>query len=575
MSFNPASFSTIKSIGQRLLKSIESENATSLPVGLFDDDSRLSLESIIDLDLDELRACISKTVDILKQQLFEGFALICRRRTSFLPIHRLPPEILSASIAHSMADIECHNHQKRLIQLSTVSRWWREVALGTPSLWGVISSQDPGWIVSLALKRSKDAPLTILYESTSYSSNLYGGESNRESMGSDDFLGLVSPHTARWADATLPLLGSSGDSVEWLNNHPIQLSRHLQRLNLGWDGSPSTDNAITRFFGHTECLLDFKPRNLHVVPADIIRILASTRQVISLDLDSLVASVQQEEPSDGGNNTPPPTIDLPRLKTLSLKGLPPSLMDPIVRNLDPSTMEMATIVHDIAAEGDPPTGPHPFATFTARLVATRSWIEVLMKSEGIDLRPCSRTNRNFSIDLLGGRSTILKWLRLRCLPQITREYSLELEIDSEILGEDPDPVVLDNLMRFTQVGSVLLRGRREAWRWMWLLSLPDAVKTDSVNSKRNVPIKSWLWPHLTYVYFNGDHVDEFTTLAVLLARYGARSATGDSTTAEKDGVPCRLERLRVRPGDNIWRAEVFDRIKELVGPGCFRWIKPK
>ncbi|KAG8943086.1 hypothetical protein FRC04_003232 [Tulasnella sp. 424] len=570
MAFKPASISTIKSVSQCLLNSIKSENAPFLPAGLFDD-SRSPWQFTSDLDLDELRACVSKTFDLLKQQLFDGFALTCRRRNSLLPIQRLPPEIFSASIAYTMAEIECHNHQQRLIQLSTVSWWWRQVTLGTPFLWGVISSKDPYWIVSLALERSKDAPLTVLNESSSYSSTLLGGNSYRSSIESGDFFGLVSPHTARWADATLPWLGSGSDSIKWLSQHSTHLSRHLLRLNLGWDGSPSTDNATTRFSGHTERLLDLKLQNLHVVPADIIRILAAARRMVSLDLDSLVTSVQQEQPSDENSDLPPSPIDLPCLKRLTLKGLPPSIMDPVVRNLNPLTLERASIVHNIAVEGDPTTHPDPLGSFTAGLIATRSWTQVRTISSGISLKPCSGTIRNFDVELQGDLAAVLAWLRLRSLAHVTRRGSLQLDISSETLGENPDQGVIENLMRLPEVGSIVLWGRAESWRWMWLLSLPDAVQVNSVALKYDDPIKSWLWPDLRYMHVEGDCIDEFTILSVLLARYGPRE-TGGGSTAKNGGAPGRLAKLQVRPGQKAWQAEVLDRIKELLGPGRFRWV---
>ncbi|KAG8971853.1 hypothetical protein FRC05_010520 [Tulasnella sp. 425] len=566
MPFKPASPSTIKSVSQCLLKSIESESTLLLPAGLFED-LQGPQEFPKDLDPNELRAYISETTERLKQRLLHNTTAVLRRHNSLLPIQQLPPEILSACITHSMTEIECHNHQRRLIQLSTVSWWWREVTLGTPSLWSVISSKDPEWIVSLALERSKDAPLTVLYEKTSSSSSLSGGQSNRVSVASGEFFGLVSPHTTRWADTTLPLLGSSSDSIEWLTHHPIQLSRHTRKLHLGWDGSPSTDNAITRFSGHADCLLDLKLRKLHVVPSDIYRILATTHRMISLDLDSLVASVQQEQPS----RPSPPEIDLPCLTKLALKGLPSSIMDPIVRNLDPSALDMACIEHNVV-EGDPVTHTDPFASFTARLLATGTWIEIKTTSSWVSLRPCLEHTRNFDdhivIRLQGERVAILAWLRLRSLPQITREYWLELHISTYFLSENPEQTLIENLMRFSNVGSVTLWGRTESQRWIWLLSLPDVMQTDLFDSKSDNPIKSWLWPGLRYLRFNGDYADEFTILSVLLARYGSRPGGGS-------GAPSRLLGLEVRPGKKAWRAEVVDRIKKLVGPGCLKWVKPK
>ncbi|KIO22515.1 hypothetical protein M407DRAFT_216352 [Tulasnella calospora MUT 4182] len=216
----------------------------------------------------------------------------------------------------------------------------------------------------------------------------------------------------------------------------------------------------------------------------------------SLDLESLVVLEVEDEarPENHPIETSVATINLPHLTKLNLKWLPPSILDPIVQNIDVSILEKVSITHDMVDE-DPAKPQDPFASFIARLVATEYWV----------------------------------------------------------------------------VGYVLLSGYRESWRWIWLLSLPDAVQASSVNSE--TPIKSWLWPELEYLNISGDSINEFTILSVLLARYGPRSTT-TSITQKKD-LPHRLTRLFVRPRKKAWRAEVLDRIRELVGPGCFLWDKPQ
>ncbi|KIO22482.1 hypothetical protein M407DRAFT_27979 [Tulasnella calospora MUT 4182] len=211
MSAKPASLSKISLTGQHLLKSIESENP--LPLGFLSEKAQQGpRESIQVNDPDELRACILATVDLLKHRLLETAAAVCRRHNSLLPVQRLPPEILSTCFGHAMTEIDSHNRQQRLIQLSNVSSWWHRVTLGAPSLWGVIHSKDPDWIVVLALERSKDATLAVTWYTASYKGNLRGGESY--SIGAEDFFKLVSPHTNRWRDATLPKLGSGSTSID-------------------------------------------------------------------------------------------------------------------------------------------------------------------------------------------------------------------------------------------------------------------------------------------------------------------------------------------------------------------------
>ncbi|KIO22486.1 hypothetical protein M407DRAFT_27982, partial [Tulasnella calospora MUT 4182] len=208
----------------------------------------------------------------------------------------------------------------------------------------------------------------------------------------------------------------------------------------------------------------------------------------------------------------------------------------------------------------------PFAPFIARLLETISCVSVHLHSTGITLVPFSKPACECDIELQGELSVVLPWLRLRTLPQIAQAYSLKLIINSA--GENPEQAVIDNLMRLPQVGHVVLEGYRESWRWVWLLSLPDAVETNSVDSKTTTT-KSWLWPDLEYLHFNGDNVNEFTVLSALLVRYGSQPM--GRPIRQKDTAPRRLARLEVQPGNNEWRAEVLGRIRELVGPGCFAW----
>ncbi|KIO22480.1 hypothetical protein M407DRAFT_27976 [Tulasnella calospora MUT 4182] len=571
MSLNPASCSTINFVEQCLLKSIASEN--SLPRGLFGDPLKQARwEPPQALDLNELRPCISATVELLKHRLLETAAAICQHHNSHLPIQRLPPEILSACIDHAMVEIDGHNHQKRLIQLSTVSSWWRKVTLGTPSLWGVVHSKDPDWIVSLALDRSKDSPLSVLWEVASDTGNLRGGESHRDSIGAGDFFRLVCPHTNRWRDVTLPRLGPGCTSTDWLNQHKIQLSRHLQRLSLCWDGSASKGDPITGFSGLAERLLELKLHKLHVHPPDIRRILAASSRLVTLDLESLVALDEEEtetQPENEPNGTSRAAIDLPYLTRLNLKWLPSSLLYPIVRNLNPTDKIKVSLTHSMATQSNQDTTPEskPFASFIAHLIATQRWVTVHPQSTKVIITTRSCSTNHYSVDLRGPPSVILPWLRLRCLPQITREHSVLLRISSDDLGGDPDRVVIENLMRFPKVGYVNLLGSRESWRWAWLLSLPDAIQMESASSQKRGG--SWIWPELMYLNVNGDLVNEFTLISVLLARYGQQS-TGESTT-KQNHPPRRLEALLVRPRERVWRAEVLDRIRELVVPGCFKW----
>ncbi|KAG8909936.1 hypothetical protein FRC01_006636, partial [Tulasnella sp. 417] len=415
--------------------------------------------------------------------------------------------------------------------------------------------------------RSKDSPLTIVHEEPTHTTTLSGRCSCYVSIGPEEFFGLVSPHTDRWGNTSLRRLGAGSSSTEWLNQHKIQFSPHLRQLNLCWHESPSTETLITRFSGVTECLLELTLQNLHVSSADIIRILSTSDRMTSLDLETLLVSEQENDvlPDNSLSSARPPTIDLSCLKKLRLKGLPPSLFSLVVEGVNTSNLEKVTISHRFATEENSAPSHDPFASFVARLLVTLSSISVRPHSAGVTLAHFSKSACECDIELQGAASVVLPWLRLHSFPQFTQEYSVALVISSDELG-DPEQVIIDNLMHFPKVGSVELKGSSESWRWAWLLSLPDAVKR-TVGPERTT--KSWLWPDLEHLNIHGDNVDEFTILSLLLARYGSRHT--EKLISQKRAAPRQLAKLEVRPGGNEWRPEVVDRIRELLGPGCFQW----
>lgn len=74
------------------------------------------------VDQVKLRAGISEAVELVKQRLHSSIATAHRYHNTLLPIKKLPSELLSTTIGHAMAEVDCYNYQERLIQLSGVHR---------------------------------------------------------------------------------------------------------------------------------------------------------------------------------------------------------------------------------------------------------------------------------------------------------------------------------------------------------------------------------------------------------------------------------------------------------------------
>jgi hypothetical protein len=85
------------------------------------------------------------------------------RRNTLAPVSRLPTEILArifATIAHSCLDGFGYPILSWICSVTAVCGHWRAIALGCPSLWCFINSNQPIWNEEM-LKRSKAAPLII------------------------------------------------------------------------------------------------------------------------------------------------------------------------------------------------------------------------------------------------------------------------------------------------------------------------------------------------------------------------------------------------------------------------------
>ncbi|KAG9017067.1 hypothetical protein FRB90_001892 [Tulasnella sp. 427] len=509
-----------------------------------------------------------------------GLLELRRRHNSLLPIHRLPLEILSAIVEFALSSIHADYRLQRLLQISSVCFTWRTVAIATPSLWSTISSRNTTNTITLALERSKDAPLSAWFIVGDYSTNLDGYSEYLDTRCSDNFLDFIYPHKHRWCVVSLQNMGCS-TALRMLNERGVHLSGHLQQLNITWAGSPS-DGDLVPFFGVAEQLVELQLRNLLVSRDDILRILSTSPKLTSLHLESLlVQNVEDGTATDSQNSCSGfPDIRLPCLTTLKLIRIPSILMTSIMKTVETCGLRNVEIVLDTGvpenALEDSNHAPSytEIEAFIPRLIEASNtlWFRVKLLSDGLSFDPlCTTPACAFNVKLIGSYSTLLPWLRLRLLPLETHSYELDF---SHERGEELEQVDVANLVRLHKLGSVVLKGAMESWRWIWMLSLPDAVEVEDVDAMdwEGKTKRSWVWPGLLYLNFHGDSVDEFTTLGMLSARYGNRRPGAGETNVENGKVSLtRLISLEVHPGDKIWRPEVLDRIREVVGPGVFKW----
>ncbi|KAJ7629634.1 hypothetical protein DFH06DRAFT_1338054 [Mycena polygramma] len=140
------------------------------------------------------------------------------------PVLTLPNEIMSEIFLQFLPP---YPHFPPLAGLSSptiltqICRQWREIALATPELWGVISSldeYDAEWeaqMFRLWLERSRCCPLRLRLGTD-------------QTWASDKFVEIVVPHRARWQHLKIDLGNEGVDSC--IFGSPMPLLRHLELM---------------------------------------------------------------------------------------------------------------------------------------------------------------------------------------------------------------------------------------------------------------------------------------------------------------------------------------------------------
>lgn len=93
---------------------------------------------------------------------------------SELPINKVIPDILYNIF--TLAVYDSNPPEKTVLNISHVCRYWRKSALEWPALWGFINLESHPLFVDLFMRRSRDAPLALTWNSkyhTTTSSEIY------------------------------------------------------------------------------------------------------------------------------------------------------------------------------------------------------------------------------------------------------------------------------------------------------------------------------------------------------------------------------------------------------------------
>ncbi|KIO33406.1 hypothetical protein M407DRAFT_233045 [Tulasnella calospora MUT 4182] len=142
-----------------------------------------------------------------------GTTLLERRsHNEFLPIHRLPPELLYIIIEIVYTEMS----YKLLFALRSVCNHWMEIVDSMPQLWAQIALHHNANLISSCLQKSKNQPLDIwCQEGEGY--NIRSNPAFQERVAG--FLGHVGPLAARWR--SLHYLAPTNAQHERMLNLPL------------------------------------------------------------------------------------------------------------------------------------------------------------------------------------------------------------------------------------------------------------------------------------------------------------------------------------------------------------------
>ncbi|KAG8971377.1 hypothetical protein FRC05_011139 [Tulasnella sp. 425] len=111
--------------------------------------------------LDVAKSHILKAID---QHI--AYIHTCRNRA--VPIHQLPTEIFTIIVE---MDLTWNSYpeadERRLLELVTVSRVWRDIIINSPQVWTNIQARNPLHIAELFIERSKALPLSLTWDTGS------------------------------------------------------------------------------------------------------------------------------------------------------------------------------------------------------------------------------------------------------------------------------------------------------------------------------------------------------------------------------------------------------------------------
>ncbi|KIO22549.1 hypothetical protein M407DRAFT_216280 [Tulasnella calospora MUT 4182] len=148
-----------------------------------------------------------------------------------IPVHSLPAELLLYIFELCMQYHRTKGYYRSLGELSKVCIRWYKLVQSSPALWTAITSSEPKSVIALALEKSSNLPLDVVYRDEEEMTNWSDLSS---------FVAYLQPYMGRLKTMDIVSLGRAEPIIDILR-HPMPLLEEVQLVDpfVMWD-TPTT-----------------------------------------------------------------------------------------------------------------------------------------------------------------------------------------------------------------------------------------------------------------------------------------------------------------------------------------------
>ncbi|KAG8920081.1 hypothetical protein FRC00_010509, partial [Tulasnella sp. 408] len=275
--------------------------------------------------LNTVKSCLNKEIDAFISQMQH-------RRNCAATIHRLPPEVFSM-VLEAFAAESSLGDQHSLLDLLTIGRLWYDAIVSNPRLWVHLDSAFSPRIARLVIKRSKNLPLSLDWDTAEQYSR--GRQPTEGDL--DEILEMAIQHSRRLRTCLISIHEGETHKIHRLLEAPMPAVEDLSVYNYDgiWEGegfeeftlSPGSplktlalSNAVTQW--SSPRLIGLRSITLWqcAIPEAVcvlLELLANSPQLESLEVDMW----RWRDPDLTGVRPNCP-ICLPTLKYITLGDLP-------------------------------------------------------------------------------------------------------------------------------------------------------------------------------------------------------------------------------------------------------------